>query len=95
MMSVEWLLLIVCVLVILIMLLILSRPHHLRWEQKLGLWLANWRRWWQNLQEEIECAPLQQKLEELLKGRWDVAERLLKAERLKNPDRNKKWGSAK
>ncbi len=78
-------------LVTLIMLLTLSRPRQLRWDKKLGLWLSNLRKWWQDLQADIECAPLEQKLNELVKRRWDVAERLLKSQKLRNPNQKRKW----
>ncbi|GBO51589.1 hypothetical protein APA_553 [Pseudanabaena sp. lw0831] len=90
-MEVSAIFLISCGLVTLIMLLVLSRPHQLRWDKKLGLWLSNVWQWWQDLQEDIECAPLEQKLNELVKRRWDVAERLLKAQKLRSPNQKRKW----
>jgi hypothetical protein len=65
-MEVLTIFLIVCGLVALIMLLVISRPYHLRWDKKIGLWLSNLRKWWQDLQEDIECAPLEQNLNELI-----------------------------
>ena len=90
-MSLEWAFLVAFGLVSFIMLLALSRPHHLRWDEKLGLWLACWRKWCQDLQVDIECTPLQQKLEELVKRRGDLAERILKSEQLRNPNQKRKW----
>ena len=90
-MEVLTIFLIVCGLVALIMLLVISCPYHLRWDKKIGLWLSNARKWWQDLHEDIECAPLEQKLSELVKKRLDVAERLLKSQKLRNPNQKRKW----